>query len=353
MFEDLKTEKIGDGEFRVSFITREPTMVFLSKFFSIMSKEADVFFRHVVRRQRDADLRITRDAENVERAAAAKIERRKLRERFDAMGTGTTKNDRIIRLRAELLRDGVPVSRDTLEWSLKRAKEEAREVLSEKIRVLAAEGRPLRAIALELEIGVDAVVRIARDFNVDVEEDLLRIHLEDTLKRLTAEGLSLLQVGNRLNLPSGIVKRAAVSAGILKPTAPGKNAVYTPGDLEAPRREVLALAIAQLAAEGLSFTEIARKLRVCWQTVVRHAEVMGIKNPAIVRADQNAEKIAALARRGASSKEIGLAIGVAPATVAKHPAYKGNVVWYRKCRTVGYSGRASWAEQALDGQGRE
>ena len=66
-----------------------------------------------------------------------------------------------------------------------------------------------------------------------------------------------------------------------------------------------------------------------------------------------AEKIAALARKGASSKEIGLAIGVASATVAKHPAYKGNVVWYRKCRTVGYSGRASWAEQVLDGQGRE
>ncbi len=332
MFKDIQVEKIGAGRFRVSFTTEDPAMLFLTRFFSLMSKEADTFFRRVVRAQNNAELSTTRDTENAERLAAATWKRRKIRARFDAMDG--SRSERVVRLRRELCDAGEPVSYDRLVWILSEARKEGREELAGKIRELAAEGRPLSAMAEELRVSVAQIEDAARRFGIDVNEDALRVRLEDTVRRLAAEGLSLAQLSNRLNVPRPVVRSAARSAGVLKANPPGRASSYVPGDVEPPTGAALAAAVAQLAATGLSFNQVARKLRVSWYTVARHAESVGIENPHLARVREHADKIAELARQGLSSARIGKLLKLSPAWIRKHPAWKENIPWYRKSHGV-------------------
>ena len=340
MFKDLKAEKIGDGKFLVSFTTEDPTMVHLARFFSIMSREADYFFRTIIRRQKDVDVNVTKaDAEDTERLEAAKAERKRFKDRFDAMGG--SRGERIKMLRRELHLQGCPISYDSLVCALNRANRDAKEELAGRIRKLAMIGRPVWAMAADLEIPVSELQSVARVFEVEIHEDILQVRLEETLRGLYAEGLSLEQMCNRLSLPVSLVKKAAVSAGILKAR---KKRGYMIGDVETPLRKgrgrgngmgsgytrVLTSAVAKLAAEGLSFKEIARKLRVCPVTVEHHAKLSGIESPDMIRARAAADAIATMTRKSASSAEIAKRLGISPALVRKQPAWSENLPAWRK-----------------------
>ena len=297
----------------MSFVTTDPTMVHLSRFYSIMSREAEFFFRKIIQKQNEADLKIEHDAADAERAIHARLERRKILARYEAM-PGTRK-DRLACLRRELRAEGNSISYDGMGYIVGKALAEAREDLAEKIRPLADVGLPVLYIARKLEIRVDAVTRLSRQFGIGVEEDVLRIRLEETLRRFDAEGLSLVQMCNRLEIPPPIVKAAAVSAGIVQAVPVGEVPAWKIGDAEPPRGAALSAAIAQLAGEGLNFREIARKLRVCFQTVQRRALLMGVIDPPLVRGKSRARTVALMARKGYSSHSIGKVIGL-PAQLA-------------------------------------
>jgi hypothetical protein len=333
MIEKLHARKIGPGRFKVSFETEGPTMLFLTKFFQLMSREADVFFRQVVKRQKSAELVKEHAAEDGERAEAARIERREIAERFAELKGSRGK--RLKTLRHQLLAEERPICYDSLVIALSHARKDAEFETSKRIRKLADRGVPVSRIAERLGVDRPHVLTIARRHGVKVEPEVLRSRLVETVRGMDSDGLSILQMCNRLKLPESMVRRAAVVAGVLKPADEPVSAgippkIYEPGDVEAPRGEVLTEWVRRYVEAGLPVAVIARKLRVSAVTVYAHVKACGVVSPATNQAKMHAKEIAEFARKGASSREIGERLGIPAAVVRKNPAWTANLPAWRK-----------------------
>lgn len=305
MFRNLKVEKTEQGEYRVSFLTDHAALHRFIKFFRQAAEEAEYFYHRTLMAVRTADL--TDRKPDPVKEEAHRYERQQLLRRHET-STGTAR-ERFRRLRKELEEEGKPVSYDGLHVILRIAREEDRKGILTKIEQLFHKGIPIPAIAEKLGKSSSYLVKLARREGILMDKVALEENLAITIEALDREGLSLHQMSKHLGVPYPLLRRVA-----LKTDLPQAKRLSMPiKEMRREREEQ----ISALVAEGLSFAEIARMLRVTAGTVYHYAKRTGILNSKQRRELACSDRIAELAAEGMAPIQIAFRLRIPETMVTR------------------------------------
>jgi DNA-binding CsgD family transcriptional regulator len=327
MFRNTEVEKLPNGEYRVTFTTDTPSLQRFIKFFRYVANEADYFYHKVSMAIRSAEL--SKRESDPTRQETLRWEREMILKRYRELDG--TPREKFHALRKALFAEGKPISFDSLHAVLRIAREEGLKGKRAKIEQLLDEGLPFSVIAKRLGESSASIIHLARAAGIYRDKAALEENLSINLLKLDQEGLSLQQISNQLGVPLAIVRRVARQAGIaqaINQSAKRKPYDFTPN----PER---AAQVAALAAEGLSFGEIGRRLRVNAAAVHYYAKRHGIPNPTMRRAAELSGEIAELAAKGLSSSWIAGRIGIPESVVRKHPAWEQHITRRRGSSPAG------------------